>query len=145
MPRDNLTRSPDVEVPKNAVFHSPDPVDQLDDPLDQSSENRPLAPPSLTEPILEAYDIRAFRKRLRLTQRQFAAFFGFPVATLRHWERGNRRPTGTALVLLNVVRDNPRVVRRAVLKLRRWNRESLAPIEPLKSHRARPGYRRLAY
>ena len=32
------------------------------------------------------------RRRLNLTQRQFAARFGFPVATLRHWELGNRRP-----------------------------------------------------
>lgn len=53
---------------------------------------------------------------MRLTQNQFAGRFGFPVATLRHWERGNRQPTGTALVLLNVIRENPRVVLLAVRK-----------------------------
>jgi putative transcriptional regulator len=100
-------------------------VDLEDDPLDQFSEiplnlagklqlienaRRPRQPTQL--------DVRALRERLRLTQRQFALIFGFPVATLRHWERGNRRPTGTALVLLHVIRENPRAVRSAVLKAR---------------------------
>jgi hypothetical protein len=43
-------------------------------------------------------NVRAIRERMNLTQRQFAGRFGFPVATLRHWERGNRKPAGTALV-----------------------------------------------
>jgi len=75
---------------------------------------------------------------MRLTQREFAGLFGFPVATLRHWERGNRQPAGSALVLLSVIRESPRVVRQAVLKARLRDPDSLAPIEPLKSHRARP-------
>ncbi|MDP1535173.1 MAG: helix-turn-helix domain-containing protein [Rubrivivax sp.] len=29
-----------------------------------------------------------------MTQEQFAARFGFSVATLRHWERGDRSPHG---------------------------------------------------
>lgn len=29
-------------------------------------------------------------RRLGMTQQQFAARFGFSVATLRHWERGDR-------------------------------------------------------
>jgi putative transcriptional regulator len=32
------------------------------------------------------------------------------VATLRHWERGDRRPTGASLVLLNVINRNPKAV-----------------------------------
>ncbi len=77
---------------------------------------------------------------MRLTQRQFAGWFGFPVATLRHWERGNRRPTGCALVLLNVIRENPQVVLHAVRKARLWRPESVAAIEPLRSYRAPPGF-----
>lgn len=60
------------------------------------------------------FNVRALRKRMRLTQKQFCRRFGFPLATLRHWERGDRKPTGTALVLLNVVRHNPRAVWAAV-------------------------------
>ena len=36
--------------------------------------------------------------------------FGFALATLRHWERGERKPRGAALVLLHVLARNPRAV-----------------------------------
>jgi len=58
----------------------------------------------------EAVDVAQLRERLGLTQEQFAARFGFSVATLRHWERGDRRPTGASLVLLNVINRNPKAV-----------------------------------
>ena len=57
-----------------------------------------------------------------------------------HWERGSRRPTGTALVLLTVIHENPGVVMRAVRKARKRRPGLLADIEPKKSHRAPPGY-----
>lgn len=57
-------------------------------------------------------DVVALRRRMDMTQEQFAARFGFSVATLRHWERGDRRPAGAALVLLNVIeRDSQAVLR----------------------------------
>jgi putative transcriptional regulator len=40
-----------------------------------------------------AVNVSDLRQRLSLTQEQFAARFGFSVATLRHWERGDRNPT----------------------------------------------------
>jgi putative transcriptional regulator len=55
-------------------------------------------------------DVAHLRKRIGMTQAQFAKRFGFPVATLRHWERGDRKPRGAALVLLNVIARNPRIV-----------------------------------
>jgi putative transcriptional regulator len=55
-------------------------------------------------------DVAAVRARLGLTQAQFAARFGFSVATLRHWERGDRRPQGPALVLLNLIDREPQAV-----------------------------------
>lgn len=51
-------------------------------------------------------DVKALRQRVHMTQEQFAARFGFSVATVRHWERGDRRPQGPALVLLNVIEKN---------------------------------------
>ncbi|MDZ7856013.1 helix-turn-helix domain-containing protein [Sphaerotilus sp.] len=59
-------------------------------------------------------DVAGVRARLGLTQDQFAARFGFSVATLRHWERGDRRPQGAALVLLNLIDREPQVVMRAL-------------------------------
>jgi transcriptional regulator with XRE-family HTH domain len=89
---------------------------------------------------MDACEIVALRERLRLTQRQFASWFGLPVATLRHWELGNRRPAGPALVLLEVIRDNPRAVLLAVRKARRRSPESTGKIEMRKSYRAPPGF-----
>ena len=82
-------------------------------------------------------DVAAIRRRLRLTQREFAGWFGLPVATLRHWERGNRQPVGPALVLLHVIWANPRVVRDAVRKARNRNPGTLAAIEPTLTPRRR--------
>lgn len=59
-------------------------------------------------------DVANLRKRLDLTQEQFAARFGFSVATLRHWERGDRTPQGPALVLLNLIDRDPSGVLRAL-------------------------------
>jgi putative transcriptional regulator len=57
-----------------------------------------------------AVNVSDLRQRLSLTQEQFAARFGFSVAILRHWERGNRSPSGASLVLLNVIDRNPTAV-----------------------------------
>ena len=59
-------------------------------------------------------DVKALRQGLGLTQAQFAARLGFSVATLRHWERGDRTPKGPALVLLNVIQREPKAVLRAL-------------------------------
>ncbi len=62
----------------------------------------------------QAVDVSSLRGRLNLTQEQFAARFGFSVATLRHWERGDRSPSGASLVLLNVIDRNPAAVLQAL-------------------------------
>ena len=58
----------------------------------------------------QAVDVAQLRTRLALSQEQFAARFGFSVATLRHWKRGDRSPSGASLVLLNVIDRNPQAV-----------------------------------
>ena len=55
-------------------------------------------------------DVLSLRKRMQLTRKQFAGRFGFSVAALRHWERGERKPRGPSLTLLNVISRNPRAV-----------------------------------
>lgn len=62
----------------------------------------------------EAIDVSALRQRMGMTQEQFAARFGFSVATLRHWERGDRSPHGASLVLLNVIKRAPDAVQAAL-------------------------------
>ena len=61
-----------------------------------------------------AIDVQALRKRIGLTQEEFAAKFSVSLGTLRHWERGDRKPHGPALVLLRVIDKNDRAVLRAL-------------------------------
>ena len=59
-------------------------------------------------------DIKAVRAKVGMTQTEFATTFGISLGTLRHWERGDRKPRGPALVLLNVVAKEPEAVLRAL-------------------------------
>ena len=61
-------------------------------------------------------DVKAVRERTGLTQEEFAATFAIGLGALRHWERGDRKPRGTALVLLNLIAKDPKAVLRAVEK-----------------------------
>ena len=67
---------------------------------------RVVPPPS-------AEDVRAIRRRLGLTQTQFAAY-GFSLETIRNYEQGHRRPAGPARVLLKVIASEPDAVTRAL-------------------------------
>lgn len=42
-------------------------------------------------------EIKALRKRLKLTQKQFAAEVGVHVVTVIRWEKGGFNPSGLAL------------------------------------------------
>jgi putative transcriptional regulator len=59
-------------------------------------------------------DVRATRKRLGLSQSEFAPKFGFQPATLRNWEQGRTRPDGPARVLLAVIAHHPEAVEDAL-------------------------------
>ncbi len=61
-----------------------------------------------------AVDVKAIRKKIAMSQVEFASAFGISLATLRHWERGDRKPQGPALVLLNIVAKEPEAVLRAL-------------------------------
>jgi putative transcriptional regulator len=67
---------------------------------------------------LEAIDVAAIRKRLHLSQGNFAARFGLSVATLRDWEQNRRRPDRIAATLLRVIDDAPETVERVVNAVR---------------------------
>ncbi len=64
--------------------------------------------------VPDSVDVAALRHRMAMTQEQFAARFGFSVATLRHWERGDRKPHGPALVLLTLIDREPGAVMRVL-------------------------------
>ena len=55
-------------------------------------------------------DIRQVRRKMGLSQAQFATKFGFPPATLRNWEQGRSRPDAPTRVLLAVIAKHPEAV-----------------------------------
>ncbi len=57
---------------------------------------------------------KEIRRRLHLTQEQFAARFGLPLGTLRDWEQGAREPDSAARTLLRVIEREPEAVVRAL-------------------------------
>ncbi len=59
-------------------------------------------------------DVAQLRHSLDLTQTEFAAKFCISLGTLRHWERGDRKPHGPALALLHIVAKEPKAVLRAL-------------------------------
>ena len=85
-----------------AVAADPDAAPLLTD--EQLARMRPVWP----------NDIAATRRRLGLSQTEFAAWFGISPGTLRNWEQGRRVPEGPARVLLRVIERDPEAVRRAI-------------------------------
>jgi len=61
-------------------------------------------------------DAREARHKLGLSQREFASFIGTAVGTVRKWELGTRRPSGAARTLIELIKSEPKAVRRAVAK-----------------------------
>jgi len=62
-------------------------------------------------------DVKSIRTRLNMTQDEFAGQFGFSVTTLRHWEKGTRRPEGSTRAYLIVIDRDPEAVRKALSKV----------------------------
>jgi putative transcriptional regulator len=60
-------------------------------------------------------DVPKLRKKMKLSQTEFALRFGFPPATLRNWEQGRSHPDTPTRVLLAVIAKHPEVVE-AVLR-----------------------------
>ncbi len=61
-------------------------------------------------------DAREARHKLGLSQREFASLVGTAVGTVRKWELGTRRPSGAARTLIEVIKNEPKAVRRALAK-----------------------------
>ena len=64
-----------------------------------------------------APDVRAIRRKLRLSQAQFAKRFGFSVRTIQEWEQGRALPDRPARILLRVIARSPKTVARAVAEM----------------------------
>ena len=64
--------------------------------------------------VPEEVDVVAIRRRLGLSQAEFASRFGFKLDALQNWEQGRRRPEGAARAFLRVIEREPEAVQRAL-------------------------------
>ena len=67
-------------------------------------------PVRLTQVQVPEVDVGKVRRKMGLSQSQFALKFGFPPATLRNWEQGRVRPDTPTRVLLAVIAKHPESV-----------------------------------
>ncbi len=65
--------------------------------------------------VPESIDVRSIRKKLGLTQSEFASRYGFNVAALRNWEQHRRQPERMALILLTLIDRIPDKVEEALV------------------------------
>jgi putative transcriptional regulator len=70
--------------------------------------------PGMRVHIPEAYDVRKMCTRMKLSQKEFAARFGFSRDSIQNWEQGRRIPDGPARTLLAVIAHEPKAVERAL-------------------------------
>ncbi|MCX6962966.1 MAG: type II toxin-antitoxin system MqsA family antitoxin [Verrucomicrobia bacterium] len=77
----------------------------------QDSRKATLRRASIPRPeSLDASQIADLRKSLNLSQAVFAGFLGVRPASVMSWEYGRRRPSGSALRLLQIATRHPEVL-----------------------------------
>ncbi|HMD70928.1 MAG TPA: helix-turn-helix domain-containing protein [Bryobacteraceae bacterium] len=59
-------------------------------------------------------DLRAIRKRVKMSQAEFARAYGIGKRALQEWEQGGRQPDSAARAYLTVIAKEPAMVRRAL-------------------------------
>ena len=59
-------------------------------------------------------NVRKIRDGLKMSQNEFAARFGLPVATVRDWEQQRKKPDTAARILLITINQDPEAVTRAL-------------------------------
>jgi putative transcriptional regulator len=61
-------------------------------------------------------DIKAIRRRVKMSQAQFARAYGISKRALQEWEQGGRQPDSAARAYLTVIAKEPAIVRRALAR-----------------------------
>ncbi|PIE40356.1 MAG: XRE family transcriptional regulator [Gammaproteobacteria bacterium] len=58
--------------------------------------------------------LRSARQALALSQPEFADFIHTPVATVRDWEQGRFKPSGSTIVLCKIAVKHPEILKELV-------------------------------
>src|SRR5690349_9534606 len=92
-------------------------ADELMTSLNQAvAHARGRKSPSVRVTVVEAPDVKAIRKSLRMSQHRFAAVFRIPLPTLKNWEQGRRSPDAPAAAYLLAIKRRPKEVMEAVAR-----------------------------
>ncbi len=59
-------------------------------------------------------DVRAIRRQTGLSQKEFAARYGFSFGRIRDWEQGRSPVDAPSRILLTIIRNEPEAVERAL-------------------------------
>ena len=77
------------------------------------SDNLPLTDEELKN-FRRVPNLKEIRKKLHMTQEQFALRFHLPLGTLRDWEQGAKQPDTAARSYLRVIEKAPQTVMQAL-------------------------------
>ena len=70
----------------------------------------------LEQVLPKPIDVKAIRKRVKMSQAEFARAYGISKRALQEWEQGGRQPDSAARAYLTVIAKEPAVVRRALAR-----------------------------
>ncbi len=112
MARVKVTRAMAEQAVRETDWAAQDAL--TDDDIARAVASDPDAAPILTDAETAAALARTIRRRLGLSQPEFAARFHIPVGTLRDWEQNRKQPDAPALAYLRVIAREPSIVARAL-------------------------------
>jgi putative transcriptional regulator len=76
------------------------------------AEGKPVCGTRIT--VVEVPDVRRIRRKLRMSQVEFAAAYRIPLATVKNWEQGRRAPDAPAAAYLRAIARRPKLIQEAV-------------------------------
>lgn len=89
-------------------------LEALNDVLDHVKGKKTLRTTTIKTPVVIApfspEEVEGIRKKLNVSQAVFAKMLNVPLVTAKSWESGARKPSGAALRLLQLVKENPQIV-----------------------------------
>jgi len=59
---------------------------------------------------IDAFEIQEIRKKTKLSQNVFAKLINVSSSSVRQWEQGKRKPSGSTRVLLELLRMQPSIL-----------------------------------
>ena len=68
--------------------------------------------------VVAGPDVQSIRKRLGMTQEQFATAFDLSLRTVQGWEQRHWVPDGAGRVLLSLIAHDPEAIKALVLQMR---------------------------